>query len=87
MLATVKVYSIECKTSSFLTVTGLAPGLNYTFWVRSYKGHILGPEKTIRVATLGKKLLPVKSLQAVVTKEGTTVKLSWIKPPYETQKV
>lgn len=87
MQAVVKVYSVEHKTSSFLAVKGLAPELNYTFWVRSYEGSILGPETTVRVTTLGKKLLPVESLQAVVTKEGTTVKLSWIEPPYKTQKV
>lgn len=68
-------------------MSGLAPGLDYLFRVRSYEGHILGPETTIQVKTQGKKLLPVKSLQVAVTKEGTTAKLSWAKPEYKTQKV
>lgn len=84
----VRVYSVVYLTlACFSTVLGLAPGLNYTFWVRSYEGQTLGPETTVRVTTQGKKLLPVESLQVVVTKKGKTAKLSWIEPPYKAQKV
>lgn len=87
ILAVVKAFSIQSKTGSILTVKGLAPEMTYTFWVRPYEGNIFGPETTVRITTLGKKLLPVESLQAAVTKEGTTVKLSWTEPPYKSQKV
>lgn len=80
--------NVTTNTSESSTqVLGLAPGLTYTFWVRSYEGRNLGPETTVRVITRGNKLLPVESLQVVVTKEGTTAKLSWTEPPYKTQKV
>lgn len=80
--------NVTANTSeSSMQVKGLAPEMTYTFWVRPYEGNIFGPETTVRITTLGKKLLPVESLQAAVTKEGTTVKLSWTEPPYKSQKV
>ncbi|KAG0721757.1 Sortilin-related receptor [Chionoecetes opilio] len=79
------IHSVGTRTQQGMT--GLAPGLNYTFRVNSYLGNVYGPETIIRVSTLGKKLLPVKSLQTVVTQEGTSVKLSWNQPLYKTHKV
>ncbi|KAK8747660.1 hypothetical protein OTU49_016520, partial [Cherax quadricarinatus] len=75
-------------TENRIEITDLAPGKDYMFEVRAYKGQVVGSEKVIEVKTHGQPLVPVESLQAVLMKDvGTTVKLSWSEPAYKMKKI
>jgi hypothetical protein len=62
-------------------VTGLSPGIPYTFEVMGYRRGYSGPPDHVRAATDGTELPRVLGLRAEVVKsQGTTVKLSWDRP-------
>ena len=74
-------HSVLNKNTDTYTVTGLAPGVLYTFEVSARRKNYFGKPATVSGATKGIPLPSVSQLLGELVKaQGTTVKLSWESP-------